>query len=367
MGIEIVYKYFLEVKEVRSIVILAKFKGESMNIYSRLLKLYRTNSHKTPKEDFTTEILVGIFDKYPSLLQDYVNDFLKIEGENFKVFSQGCYTLESSNDCRVDIVIENDEKIIFIENKVDSSEGEGQLEKYSNFLTSLSKKEGHLFYCTKKIEEKEKNIPNFKQFRWKDIYDYYKNKESEIEIIIDFLDFLEEEGIVMTKKFNFTDMLVMENIVETIAKMDEVLNEAGEHLEKNFVKCIKYSGRSTQIGRNNMYSTYSTCVLEGSGYTDISANFNFNKEKFEVPNLELTMWIDQKSEYYSCFEKYKEELKNLNLYYYVYDNGIVINTYKPIQDFLSSENQIEDMKYWFKEKIEVMYELKNRTPDFGWR
>ena len=337
-----------------------------MNIFTRLLKLYKTNSDKTPKEDFTTEIFVGILEKDSELLDDYVNNFLKIEGEGFEVFSQCCYTLNTPNDCRIDMVIENDEKLIFVENKVDSLEGEGQLDKYSNYLKQIEDKESHLCYCTKVMEEKEVGFSNFNYFRWKDIYDYYE--DSDIELMVEFLEYLEEEGIVMNKKFNFTDMVVMENIVETISKMDEVLNETSKHLEKNFGKCIKHSGRSTQIERNNVYSSYTTYVLNGNGYTDICATFNFNKNEYEVPHLELKLMVEKSSEYFNKFkdiidnEKLSDELEG-----YVYSNGINIWIAEPIQDFLSSETQIEDMKYWFKEQIEIMAKFKNKTPDFGWK
>lgn len=337
-----------------------------MNIFARLLKLYKNNSDKTPKEDFTTEIFVGILEKNSELLDDYVNNFLEIEGEGFEVSSQCSYTLETPGDCRIDMVIENEEKLIFIENKVDSIEGNGQLEKYAKFLNQIKYKECHLFYCTKIIEEKKVNFSNFSQFRWKNIYDYYEDRE--VELLVEFLEYLEEEGIVMNKKFNFTDMVVMENIVETIAKMDEVLNETSKHLEKNFGKCIQYSGRSTQIERNNGYSSYITYVLNGNGYTDISATFNFNKNEYEVPHLELKLMVEKSSEY---FNKFKDIIDNESLSDElegdVYNNGINIWIAEPIQDFLSSETQVEDMKYWFKEQIGKIVKLKNETPDFGWK
>lgn len=337
-----------------------------MNIFTRLLKLYKNNSDKTPKEDFTTEIFVGILEKDSEFLDDYVNNFLKIKGEGFEVYSQRSYTLNTASDCRIDMVIENDEKIIFIENKVDSSEGSGQLEKYSKYLNQVKDKECHLFYCTKIIEEKEVNFSNFSQFRWKDIYDYYENRE--VELLVEFLEYLEEEGIVMNKKFNFTDMVVMENIVETIAKMDEVLNETSQHLEQNFGKCIKYSGRSTQIERNNLYSNYISWVLNGNGYTDISANFNFNKNEYEVPHLELVLLVETKSEYFDQFkDAIDKNILNDGLKGTIYDNGVNIWVAEPIQNFLSSETQIEDMKGWFKKQIEAMVRFKNETPDFGWK
>lgn len=340
-----------------------------MNIFTRLLKLYKNNSDKTPKEDFTTEIFVGILEKDSELLDDYVNNFLNIEGIGFEVFSQSYYTLDTPSDCRIDMVIENGHKLIFIENKVDSIEGNGQLEKYSNYLKQIEDKECHLFYCTKVIEEKDIKFPKFSQFIWKDIYHYYKNANIETELMIEFLEFLEEEDIVMNKKFNFTDMVVMENMVETIAKMDEVLNETSKHLKSKLeIGCIKHSARSTQIGRNHMYSTYTHKILKGNGYSDVSANFNFNKDEYEVPHLELKLYIDTKSEYLDKFKKaVNDEILGDELEGYVYDNGVTIWIAEPIQDFLSSETQVEDMKFWFKKQIEIMAKFKNETPDFGWK
>ena len=101
-------------------------------VFNRLLSLYKKNkdSNKTPLEDFNTEILVGILQRDSKLLDSFVNNILKIDGTGFSIESQVKYTLDNDINCIIDMVVSNEENICFIENKVNSSEGERQLERY---------------------------------------------------------------------------------------------------------------------------------------------------------------------------------------------------------------------------------------------
>lgn len=56
--------------------------GVLMNIFERLLRLYKVNkeSGKTPLEDFVTEVLAGILQIDQPLLDSFVNEVLLIEG-----------------------------------------------------------------------------------------------------------------------------------------------------------------------------------------------------------------------------------------------------------------------------------------------
>lgn len=121
-----------------------------MNIFSRLLKLYRTNSLKTPFEDFTTEILVGILSENPEILADFVNQVLGIDGSRFQITSQEHFILEGFKNCRVDIIIRSDNMLCFLENKIGSQEGNDQLLRYSRVLDEHHGQDvTYLRYCTK--------------------------------------------------------------------------------------------------------------------------------------------------------------------------------------------------------------------------
>jgi hypothetical protein len=66
-------------------------KPYAMSIYSRLLRLYRTNMMKTPLEDFTTEILAGILSTCPDIGSAFSQSILKLEGEHFSFETQEHY------------------------------------------------------------------------------------------------------------------------------------------------------------------------------------------------------------------------------------------------------------------------------------
>lgn len=98
-------------------------------VFNRLLSLYKKNedSNKTPLEDSTTEILVGILEKDSDLLDNFVNNILKIDGTGFSIESQVKYNLEDDINCIIDIVLSNEESICFIENKSIHQKGKGSL------------------------------------------------------------------------------------------------------------------------------------------------------------------------------------------------------------------------------------------------
>jgi hypothetical protein len=100
-------------------------------MFNNLLKLYKSNTKKTPLEDFTTEVFASILAENNDMLDKFVNDFLHVGGSNFVIVTQKHY---SNFKSIVDMVFENETSIIFLENKVDSKERNNQLFKYSNIL-----------------------------------------------------------------------------------------------------------------------------------------------------------------------------------------------------------------------------------------
>ena len=184
-----------------------------MNIFSRLLKLYRTNSFKTPLEDFTTEILVGILSQNQELLNAFVNDILKIEGAGFKISSQEHFLSDDGiQNCRVDVIIRNDEILCFLENKVNSLVGNEQLRRYSKVLDKYNTHyKTHLRYCTKYYDQKVIEEHGFSQLRWLDIARFLK-KWNNVELIKEYLQFLKEHHMDNNTTFSAIDLIALENL-----------------------------------------------------------------------------------------------------------------------------------------------------------
>lgn len=55
----------------------------------------------------------------------------------YNIYTQKRFLSESGVLCIVDLVLESSENILFIENKVESSEGENQIQHYSEILNKL--------------------------------------------------------------------------------------------------------------------------------------------------------------------------------------------------------------------------------------
>ena len=82
-------------------------------IFVNLLRLYSSYSQKTPVEDFTTEVLAGVLQSDPTLLTNFVNQVLEIEGDGFTVTTQ-----VSFSNARIDMVFTNNTTVCFLENNL---------------------------------------------------------------------------------------------------------------------------------------------------------------------------------------------------------------------------------------------------------
>ena len=141
-----------------------------------LLKLFKQfkNSDKTPLEDFNTETFAGIMNLYVNVKDELIESLFKLPQDNYRVSTQLKKDLKDDVNCIIDLVLEGDENICFIENKVNSHEGYKQLERYSKVLKEYyPQKKQFLFYCTKNSDPKNSDSKfdqfNFKQFRWYEI------------------------------------------------------------------------------------------------------------------------------------------------------------------------------------------------------
>ncbi|WP_312329806.1 PD-(D/E)XK nuclease family protein [Sphingobacterium sp.] len=115
-------------------------------------------------EDFTTEILASLLKAESQFAQSFYR-LIHLPLDDYNIYTQRRFSSNSGCDCIVDLVLESNDKICFIENKVESSEGEDQLVRYSDVLTKTNKTT-FLRYCTKYYEYKDIADHHFHQFTW---------------------------------------------------------------------------------------------------------------------------------------------------------------------------------------------------------
>jgi len=339
------------------------------NLFSKLLRLYRSNLVRVPVEDFITEIFAGVLSSDQELLDDYINNFLAIDGKRFTAKTQVSYPKHNSI---IDMVFENEDTIIFIENKVGSTEGTGQLEKYSLILGTLTK-HSYLVYCTKYVEKKNKEIYEknsgglFIQCRWAEIHDYLANNtESQISDL--FINFMEQEKLSNIDDFDIQDILSMQNIYGTIQKMEECLQLVSPKLSETFgAPYTRDFASLKQIQRHSRYAIWKEKILTGKGYSEILISFELKEDLH--PSIVVGIWCNKKNKQHlelptahnaHCSDALIKE----------YDSGTSIWYETNLLAFLESSSQFTDIKKWIEDHITKFHKLKEITQVNGlldWR
>jgi len=338
-----------------------------MSTLNRLIKLFSKTDNslaKTPLEDFSTEILVGIFEENQDMLDSFVNKVLNIEGDNFKITSQKYFIHDESANCRIDIVIQNQETICFIENKVNSKEGWEQLKRYADILDNYKNLNKHLIYCTKHYDKKEFNRHNFRQIRWSDITKYLLQESNENELVKDAITFFENEGMGVQNMFKTIDLIVMENIQSTINKIYEINELAKTLLTETFENItISSSDFGNQIKWQNRCALIIGNVF-GEGYSEIGMGLHFSK----APHLILWLWVqDSKKDRNS---KMNEFLEAVNKSSFENKPNQYVWLKKELSDFLSksdTEEMKREIKEWYQNSLKILCEFINSTPQLVWK
>ncbi|MEG1256413.1 PD-(D/E)XK nuclease family protein [Clostridium sp.] len=337
-------------------------RGIIISTFTRLIKLYKKHreSDKTPLEDYTTEILVGILEEDQLLLKKFVNEILAIPGDYFNIESQEKYYLEDDMDCIVDIVIENEEMICFLENKVNSNEGERQLERYTNVLTGIkadNSKEIYLRYCTKYYDKKYIEGIDFKQLRWKKIYQFLKNQEQN-DIVNEYLEFLKSEGMAMADEFNFQDMITLSNYYSTKSKIYECLDSVKEFFESNF-------GKTKRCENNNGFWLYKENPF-GNVDSEVYIGFSlFNNGSEVIPYLSCGIYSKKNNEKFTVFTKH---ITKTNLFSKTDVQNNRVDGYfdEPLSNLICNDEQLKKIEEWFIEKLEIIMKFKELTKDLNW-
>jgi len=330
-----------------------------MNIFSRLLHLYRANGLKTPLEDFTTEILVGILSKNQEILNCFVNEVLEIPGDNFLIGSQEHFISDIGIlNCRVDIIIRNDNIFCLLENKIGSSEGYEQLTRYGKILDKYNNSyETYLRYCTKFYDKKDFRSHNFLQFRWHDISKFLKKWES-TELINDYLQFLKEHHMDYNTTFSASDIIALENFNPLVLKMDAYLQKIKPGFEKQFGR-TKDQSNLKQIKDHSRYIFIKERPF-GNGYNEIGVGFDFK----EAPLLTVWVWCGKENNNLGLF---KERITSSTLPEKFINNGKDwISLRKPLTDFISSRQVEVEIEEWFFDSFKLLYGFTQLTAELQW-
>lgn len=319
------------------------------SVFDRLIRLYGERSQEatahTPLEDFTTEIFASILERNTDVLKAFLAEIVGIESEvvetrRLVVKTQDHYRVDGDTNCRVDLAIRGEDFLCFVENKVHSTEGYHQLDRYATVLAKQHERIKHLGYCTKYCEESREGV---RQYRWADVHKLLSRFQSDT-LITNFTDFLRRNGMGSFDELSLHDLNVMQGVVYVFEKLGSILEEVKIDYDQITGRRAKCSERYKQIGRFQRYVCFDKNVLSGEGYSELGFGFDLS----ESPSLYMWIWADEKSEIWTTHkDRLFEALPDGKR-----DDRSYLAYLTPLSDLLSKRDMQNEIRMWFAEKFE---------------
>jgi len=330
----------------------------------KLYKLYRKqNNQRKPLEDFNTECLAGVLKMSPDFLANFVK-LLKLPLGDYSVKTQETYSIKEVNmpNCIVDMVLESDSTICFIENKVNSGEGWKQLERYGKVLDAIVDKETYLRYCTKRIENKVKEEHDFWQFRWFQIAKLIKDHHSKDLLASDYFQFLKQNNMALDYSISSSKLLTMENFINAYDTMKFHIEESLKDFQTAFPQANIISKINiNEIWEHERLSMLIEFPLKDTHYSEILYAINFDDGM-----LHTQIFVDSSHTKQNLLFN---NAKRLDLFAIVdrSEYGLALRNSKKLEDFIGQDDFEEQIKTWFADSFADVRTFIDKTPELGWR
>ena len=329
-----------------------------------LLDLYnlfkKSNEFSTPLEDFTTECFAGLLQQHKEVFKTYIM-WLGLPLESYKIKTQVKYALENDLNCIVDLVLESVNTICFIEIKVNSKEGWRQLERYSNVLDKINKKNKHLNYCTKNFDSKNIEKHNFKQYRWNEIATLFIKNHKEIPLVLDFNNYLKKHEMAQDSSITTNTIIALQNFMQTYTAMEYHIQNAIPSFKSHFSKA--------KLEKEDSLSKIRDFDRVGRLVKGIIDDKKYHSEilyciHFETVKLQTQIWI---SSAHPEIEKLKKLVKNNTiLKHWIDDNGLGIFLDCKLYSFIDDKDADEKIKIWFNSSFEVIKNFISESVEVNW-
>lgn len=345
-------------------------------MFNALFKVCESSSpDRTQRERFTTEAFCGVLRSDPALLESFLHNFAGIENETGFVIS----TEKSYDGSFIDVVFENKNYLIFLEVKVDSSEGKrgerNQLEVYADILKNQNKK-ATLLFCSKFIEIKDPSLYKpieFKQFLWRDIYSYLQEIAKTVTnpLVTIFLTYLENQKMSKASEFTIEDLQAMQRFSSILKTLDACFYHIRPKFEFYFgdpshdpTDRKNYTDNLNQLLNNNRYSMH-TWNLE---WTQIMVEFYLGNNE-SPQKIRVTTNTNSRGKYYQQIIKLALSNgfgTNNNSEFTIKENDWFRFGYeKEMKDFICKKNQFNLIEEWCDSKLKTLYQfmIKSKRKD----
>ncbi len=324
-------------------------EAEMQSIFSKIYP-YRQKEAKNNLENYLIEIFAFCLDNDACFRNRFLQQLDLADENPINIATQRSY----DGFGRPDIEIDLPSARVIIECKVESTERADQLQDYARLLKESTQKRRILIYLTKYYEAKSVNEEGaFRNIKWCDIDALIDDSCG--PITNQLKTFLKEYEVAMDNNFNNIDLVCLENIPATIAKMDEVIDSVSGYFAEEFGPLSKYSSRSTRLRESGYYNNR---VFGDPGKFSIDVGFLWWGEDDGCIYLTIGVWIPSKDDSSrEVIEFFKTNLKDWKPE--DWDDAVYISTYKSLQEIIVQEkDHVPAMSVFLKEGIAELAELK---------
>jgi hypothetical protein len=327
---------------------------------NKLYKLFESSSKRIPLEDFTTEVFAGLLQNDDLIRNAFCKTMLSLKGTEFEVSTQKRYSLQDDKDSIVDIVIKSKEMICFIENKVNSHEGDHQLERYAKVLDNFEKDDikTKLVYCTKFTDPKKIDSHEFQQIKWFEIANLIRSNKSSILSNLVY-DYLQQNGMDGDITFEEKDIITMRNFNDTLYKMNQYLEEFVKELKNVFgeiTDCRKGRRFYDEIIKHKRYCIRVENVLKLDYYSEVLIGFELRG------NLNAHLYLEKTNPYYEKVVEVCKEREDFKIEKYEY--GLSVYRHMPILE-LNIEKSDAEIIEWFRTSIYLLKQIRDEIIEDG--
>lgn len=306
-------------------------------------------------EDFTTEILANLLKSESDFAQSFYK-LIRLPADNYIIRTQRRFSSTSGNDCIVDIALEGRDNICFIENKVESSEGNEQLERYTEVLSGIEKT-SFLRYCTKYYEDKTIADHHFYQFTWHLVSKLLK-QYPENYYLTSFYHFLKKLHMADSYELTLEKLFAAKFMQDTLKTFEYFLKISKPDFESIFLapgmsisKQEVASGKSNRIGWR---------IVRFDQNVESPNELTFSID-FDTQVLNVHLYYHRNWQYENIFQQAERDgfICSKSLF------GVALHINHPLADFLNKEDPSNEIKQWYNFAFDKMDTFVKRYIKIG--
>ena len=354
-----------------------------MSLFGKLVRLHSSEHQRI--EDFHTEIVAHVLAREPEFTLRWLQKLGVTElraADEIAVSTQqefkpieGLHSFGSRPDITIRVRKGSRVEAVFIESKVDSAEGDGQLSKYMDQLRTLTGvHKRSLVFITRDYEPKEKS-PGFFSARWSEFYILLRTLSSPSDTILELLKFMNENNMSQSTRFTSIDLLALTNHSRARSLMDATM---WENVVKRFAKVCGASSSATKaMSQLRIHGRYVMAAGRGIGYQiEFLLGYWFpDAQPADSPEVGMDIYVnpkaDDRSAIVKAMLKFSEASSRTERKWKNYDLGndrewARIRCSRKLEEFMATEDHVAAIAAWFDELLDDAMTFQKENPKLPW-